>query len=233
MTAKATKAENDEPESPKLDPAAQKEAMFAKVKQNMILIAGHIRTRQNYDRTPSKTLSWRVRLLPALGHDDLYKQFHLDEAWDSPHNKTLLGKMPKVYQTGPETDATRIREVPRQGSLGKYPNISRANQYLDGPDDTAVILLAGDAIPWTKPEPSELLDDDVAATFMISSQTPTIAVMASGAVKALPNGVHPLKLRALLTAQGNEHVSQHWFDDDVATQPPPKGYRLGTELSHP
>ena len=32
-------------------------------------------------------LSWRVRLLPYLGHQALYNEFHRDEPWDSPHNK--------------------------------------------------------------------------------------------------------------------------------------------------
>ena len=43
-------------------------------------------------------LSWRVAILPYLedfdGHTlgDLHKAFHLDEPWDSPHNKALLGQ---------------------------------------------------------------------------------------------------------------------------------------------
>ncbi len=39
-------------------------------------------------------LSWRVRLLPYLGEFALYDEFHLDEPWDSPHNKKLIAKMP-------------------------------------------------------------------------------------------------------------------------------------------
>ena len=42
-------------------------------------------------------LSWRVALLPFLGEKGLYEQFHLDEPWDSPHNKLLLDQMPNVY----------------------------------------------------------------------------------------------------------------------------------------
>ncbi len=51
-------------------------------------------------------LSWRVALLPYLGHEELYKQFKLDEPWDSEHNKKLLDKMPRVYSSvsGPEGD---------------------------------------------------------------------------------------------------------------------------------
>src|SRR5687768_11208075 len=35
-------------------------------------------------------LSWRVAILPMLGEEPLYKEFHLDEPWDSPHNKPLV-----------------------------------------------------------------------------------------------------------------------------------------------
>ena len=46
-------------------------------------------------------LSWRVYLLPFLGQETLYKEFHLDEPWDSPHNKALIEKMPDVYKSQP------------------------------------------------------------------------------------------------------------------------------------
>jgi hypothetical protein len=49
-------------------------------------------------------LSWRVALLPALGEEDLYKQFKLNEPWDSEHNKQLIAKMPKVFAS-PGKDA--------------------------------------------------------------------------------------------------------------------------------
>ena len=42
-------------------------------------------------------LSWRVALLPYLGEKSLYYKFHLDEPWNSPHNKVLLDQMPDVY----------------------------------------------------------------------------------------------------------------------------------------
>src|SRR4051794_3818491 len=42
-------------------------------------------------------LSWRVLLLPFLDEQALYEQFKLDEPWDSPNNKPLLSRMPKVF----------------------------------------------------------------------------------------------------------------------------------------
>ena len=49
------------------------------------------------DTNGSPILSWRVLLLPYLGHADLFELFHLDEPWDSDHNRKLLPYMPLVY----------------------------------------------------------------------------------------------------------------------------------------
>jgi hypothetical protein len=45
----------------------------------------------------SSLLSWRVAMLPYLEQDVLYRQFKLDEAWDSENNTKLIASMPKVY----------------------------------------------------------------------------------------------------------------------------------------
>jgi RNA polymerase sigma factor (sigma-70 family) len=49
------------------------------------------------DKQGKALLSWRVALLPYLEEQELYRQFKLDEPWDSPHNKKLLSKMPAVF----------------------------------------------------------------------------------------------------------------------------------------
>jgi prepilin-type processing-associated H-X9-DG protein len=42
-------------------------------------------------------LSWRVAILRYVEGENLYQQFHLDEPWDSEHNKTLIAQMPPVF----------------------------------------------------------------------------------------------------------------------------------------
>ena len=39
-------------------------------------------------------------LLPYRGQDNVFKEFKLDEPWDSAHNKKLIEKMPDVYKNG-------------------------------------------------------------------------------------------------------------------------------------
>ncbi len=42
--------------------------------------------------------SWRVLLLPYLGQQELFSKIHLDEPWDSPHNRQFHNVAPAVYQ---------------------------------------------------------------------------------------------------------------------------------------
>ncbi|MDZ7616512.1 MAG: DUF1559 domain-containing protein, partial [Patescibacteria group bacterium] len=42
--------------------------------------------------------SWRVLLLPYLGHQGLYEKLRLDEPWDSEHNRQFHGEDLAVYR---------------------------------------------------------------------------------------------------------------------------------------
>src|SRR5947207_1926384 len=83
------------------------EAHLAASKKNLeqIVLAVHNHASANVDRLPGDIrskdgkplLSWRVAILPFIDEDDLYKQFKLDEPWDSENNKKLIEKLPKTY----------------------------------------------------------------------------------------------------------------------------------------
>src|SRR5580700_1133779 len=49
------------------------------------------------DKNGRPLLSWRVAILKYVEEEELYKQFKLDEPWDSDNNKKLIEKMPKLY----------------------------------------------------------------------------------------------------------------------------------------
>lgn len=102
-------------------------------------------------------LSWRVTILPELGHEKLYNQFHHDEPWDSEHNKKLIEKMPAIF-------ASPFRElkpgvttylVPSgKGMMFNGTETSSFGSLSDGPNNTiAVVEVDLDrAVIWTKPD---------------------------------------------------------------------------------
>ncbi len=53
----------------------------------------------SYSDDGKPLLSWRVHVLPFIEHMPLYKEFHLDEPWDSEHNRKLIERMPEVYRS--------------------------------------------------------------------------------------------------------------------------------------
>ncbi len=41
--------------------------------------------------------SWRVLILPYLGHQEIYDLYDFTEPWNSPHNRSLAGNVLDVY----------------------------------------------------------------------------------------------------------------------------------------
>jgi hypothetical protein len=111
------------------------------------------------DAAGKPLLSWRVALLPFVEEDRLYREFKLDEAWDSPHNLQLLERMPSVYRTPHRADLATQRNITffqvvvgpgtafEPGLVAELPA-----SFPNGLANTILIVEAGNAVAWTKPE---------------------------------------------------------------------------------
>jgi uncharacterized protein (TIGR03067 family) len=108
-----------------------------------------------YAKDGKALLSWRVAILPYLEHDNLYRRFKLDEAWDSPTNKPLMKEMPDVYARPGKADGPTL--TPFQGFVGKGtafegPKGIGIASITDGTSNTAFFVEASKAVPWSKPD---------------------------------------------------------------------------------
>jgi hypothetical protein len=104
-------------------------------------------------------LSWRVAILPFVEEEALYRQFKLDEAWDSAHNIPLLNRMPFVFQTPHRADipiephTTYFQVFVGPGTAFDLKERLRIpTSFEDGTANTLLVAEGGRAVPWTKPE---------------------------------------------------------------------------------
>lgn len=164
-----------------------------------------------------------MAILPLIEEDALYRQFKLDEPWDSPHNIKLLPLMPKLYllpgQTPDGSGMTHYQVFVGPGSVfdpsvGKkqadpgMPQVGVTTRMItDGTSNTFLIATAEKPVPWTKPEdipfdpkkPLPALGDPFARGFNV--------VFADGMVRFLPKNTPEADLKAAITYNGGEVVN--------------------------
>jgi hypothetical protein len=152
-------------------------------------------------------LSWRVALLPFLGQQALYDQFHLNEPWDSPHNKSLVERMPEVYRTdaaGAGKTSVMVFVGPQAPfGIEEGPSV---RDIRDGTSNTILCVVAGadKAVPWTKPED---LPFNVANPLSAMGQLPGdyfICASFDGFVRSIRTNIDPQLLAGLITHSGGE-----------------------------
>ncbi|MDB2685995.1 DUF1559 domain-containing protein [Mariniblastus sp.] len=123
--------------------------------------SGHQRfpPQANYDDDGKALLSWRVHILPFIEEGELYDQFHLDEPWDSDHNKKLIAQMPAAYDcptVSVEQGKTIYLGIAGEGGIFSKKGTD-LGQITDGMSNTAMIVEVNpaSAVEWTKPQDYE------------------------------------------------------------------------------
>jgi len=109
-----------------------------------------------FDTNGKPLLSWRVAILPYVEQQALYKQFKLDEPWDSEHNKKLIEKMPAGYapvRVTAKPGETFYQVFTGEGTLFfKHQSRYRIGNIPDGTSNTGLVFEAGEPVIWTKPQ---------------------------------------------------------------------------------
>jgi hypothetical protein len=164
------------------------------------------------DKDGKPLLSWRVHLLPYLGRHDLYREFHLDEPWDSPHNRKLIDRMPAVFRSPAQKkgEAGTTTYLAPVGEATAFPGVKalRVADFTDGLSNTILLVDADDdhAVVWTRAE--DLKYDPQKPLRGLGGHHPGgfLALFADGTVQFLPENIHPTTLHALFTRNGGETI---------------------------
>jgi prepilin-type processing-associated H-X9-DG protein len=153
------------------------------------------------DRTGKPLYSWRVALLPFMGENALHQEFHLDEPWDSQHNRPLLDRMPKVYAEPSETSTSETVYQVFTGPRTAFedPNGQQLSTFTDGPANTLLVVEAIQPVRWTEPV-------DLAYPPGNRHGGGFNAAFADGSVHFLRANIDEQVLRALITRNGGEGV---------------------------
>jgi hypothetical protein len=161
-------------------------------------------------------LSWRVTILPYIEQDALYRQFHLDEPWDSEHNKKLLAAMPQIYHHPASTAAPGMTNyVTVRGKDTAFPGKGgvKIAEITDGTSNTIMAVEVSDAnaVPWTKPDDFTPDEKNPAAGLGGLFAGGFAAAFCDGSVRFISSAVDAETLRRLFNRHDGEVIDQSKF----------------------
>jgi hypothetical protein len=136
-------------------------------------------------------LSWRVHLLPFLEEIVLYRQFALDEPWDSPNNKPLLEKMPKVFQSqwlGINPAHTTFLAPVGEDTIYGGTKSTKFFHIRDGTSNTIVLVEVkpSQSVPWTAPRDYKFDPKTPGSGLRAGADGLFLSALCDGSVHMLP-----------------------------------------------
>lgn len=177
--------------------------------------------------TSGSKLSWRVQILPYIEENELYNSFHHDEPWNSPHNMTLIDRMPDIFKTlGHElasgktmfvvpttiVDEKNLAVKDRDGygeTIFVKGQPTRFAGITDGTSNTILIMQVPpeSAVTWT--QPTDWQFDPASPKRGIGNVYPgiTLVVFADGSTHAIPESISAEDFKKLLSKNDGHPVS--------------------------
>lgn len=162
-------------------------------------------------------LSWRVQILPYIEQQQLYNQFHLDEPWDSQHNRKLIEQMPKVFLDPDHPELAKEGKTIYVVPVGEKTAFSvrggaKIASIVDGTSNTimTVTLPAEAAVVWTKPEDWQFQPKDPTADLLDGKRTKVLAAFCDGSVRVIPADIDRQDLRRLVQMNDGEPINKQY-----------------------
>jgi hypothetical protein len=155
-------------------------------------------------------LSWRVHILPFIGEEALYAQFHLDEPWDSQHNKRLIARIPDEFRVPGDSfveGETSYLAVTGSGTaFGDGSKGPAFQDFVDGLSRTIMIVEADKSVPWTKPDDHQFAPNNPTQGLGGVRAFGFLALMGDARVIFVPDDEAPQAVGAMMTRSGRERL---------------------------
>ena len=201
-------------------PTAQRAQSMNNMKQILLAILDYEKAHGTLppayiaDKDGKPLLSWRVLILPYLDCKDLYDQFHLDEPWDSDHNKQLIEKMPGFYRDylSKLRDSSGKRTIsPSAVRRPSFPARKRENRPRDRPisnPNHAGRGVGRQGRDRTKPDDFEYDEKDPIKGLVGLNDGFFFTGWADASVDRVKASIDPKILLALFTREGCQEFDQ-------------------------
>jgi hypothetical protein len=173
------------------------------------------------DALGRKLYSWRVLILPFLGYEEEYKKFQLDQAWDSPANLAVVGRMPELFASGNSNDALANHEtnyVLLTGAGTVFPSTGPLSRGAVTDKPTILVVeTQNSGLVWSQPG-----DIDISAVGLKIGtkgaqeigglhEGVVLAIDTEGNELKIPTDVPQIVLDAMATPTGGEKIPPNSF----------------------
>lgn len=212
--------------------AAQRRASMNNLKQIALAMHNFHATHRTFpaaatkDKNGKPLLSWRVHLLPFFEQQTLFKQFHLDEPWDSPHNKQLIARMPAVYRVpGSKPGDGKTAYLTMRDANTMFPvklEKSRIADITDGTVNTIMVVEAAEdqAVVWTKPDDLNFDAKNPRRGLFGRRRGGFLAVMGDGSVRFFPDSLSDETIRRLFIRNDGKTINAAELNRPPRPRPP-------------